>query len=143
LDCQRATCEALAAFLRLTFNASNPWQHDETWNVTRSRPCSAIVPRGAGAAPPAYCRWYGIACCDPAGLAAGACRAVHSVAVINITADSLNGSYSDPPLMDALELLHACGMVGLNLESNDMSGELGPRWGRFTNLRTLNLGARR
>jgi hypothetical protein len=65
---------------------------------------------------------------------------VNGVASLAIKADNVNGSFSNPSLMDATEQLHACGMVGLNLESNDISGALEPRWGRFTNLTVLNLG---
>lgn len=141
LPCQRATCDALAAFFRLTFNESSPWHRPETWEVIKTVPCSRIIPSsGSGGQPPAYCKWYGITCCDPQASGAGLCGPVHSLANLTLTADSLNGSYSNPAVMDALEQLHACGMVVLDLESNDMSGEMNGRWGRFTNLTVLNLG---
>ncbi|KAI8472451.1 MAG: hypothetical protein J3K34DRAFT_519781 [Monoraphidium minutum] len=141
LACQRATCDALGAFFLLSYNESQPWQRGEDWLITRRTPCSGIVGEAAARAgrPPAYCAWRGVSCCTPAAAAARACASVHGVANITITADSVNGSYSDPKLMDAFERLHACGMTGLNLESNDMSGQMGPRWGRFTNLTVLNL----
>jgi hypothetical protein len=60
---------------------------------------------------------------------------------ITLRADNVNGSLSDPALMDALEQLHACGMAELDVEGNDVGGQLLPRWGRFANLRVLNVGA--
>ncbi|KIZ00889.1 hypothetical protein MNEG_7071 [Monoraphidium neglectum] len=138
LACQRATCDALSTFFRLTYNASSPWQHAQSWMVTRSFPCTRIIQSSRAKQPP-YCRWWGITCCDPTAFAAGECWAVNGMANLSITADNVNGSFSNPSLMDATEQLHACGMVGLNLESNDMSGVMDARWGRFTNLTILDL----
>jgi hypothetical protein len=143
LPCQRRTCEHLAAFFRLTNNETQPWHSAGTWEVTRKSPCASIVAAGAAAAgrPPPYCSWLGVACCDVRGVAAGLCGVVHAAANLSIRADNVNGSVSDPALMDAIEGLHACGLVGLDLESNDVAGELGPRWGRLKGLMWLNLGA--
>lgn len=144
LPCQRVTCEALGTFFRLTFNKSLPWEQPQTWNITLVQPCEKIIPaRVPGQQPPrrpAYCSWYGISCCSPAEKAAGSCPIVDGVANISLASDSVNGSLSDGAFMDALEQLHACGLVGLDLEANDMSGEIdGERWAKLTNLKVLNL----
>ncbi|KAI8476209.1 MAG: hypothetical protein J3K34DRAFT_271511 [Monoraphidium minutum] len=141
LPCQRATCGALAAFFRHTFNESKPWTRAlSTWQVVVSLPCERIVPAAAAVgAPPAYCKWQGVRCCKPADVGAGACGAVHSVLGITLQADNVNGSLSDPGLMDAVEALHACGLRELDVESNDVGGRLLPRWGRLTNLTVLNV----
>jgi hypothetical protein len=143
LPCQRATCQALAEFFRITYNASQPWHHPQTWEALRGAPCAALVPAAAAAAgrPPAYCRLRGVTCCAPAGVKEGLCGVVHAVANLTLNAEHINGSLSNLALMDAFETLHACGMEGLNLEQNDVSGSLLPRWGRLTGLRWLNLGA--
>jgi hypothetical protein len=141
VPCQRATCGALAAFFKHSFNASMPWDKPETWMVTQRTPCSTLIPAAAPAnAAPPYCKWYGVTCCAPAAVAAGECAGVHAVANITMKADTVNGSYSNPELMGAVEQLHVCGLHVLNLDSNDMSGELTARWGRLTNFTVLNLG---
>jgi hypothetical protein len=138
LPCQLATCGALSAFYRASNNASSPWKHP--WEPLKSQTCAQLVPRAGS--PPSYCSWHGVRCCAPADLAAGRCWAVNAVANLTLKAASINGSISDPALMDAVEQLHACGLVGLDIESNDISGELMPRWGRLTNLTVLDLGER-
>lgn len=144
-QCQRAVCEALAGFFRATYNETNPWDFPGKWIETLTRPCSELVPAVPGVTtaaspPPPYCSWRGVACCGSAAAAAGACGPVHGVANLTVRADNLNGSVSDPRLIGAVEQLHACGLRGFNLESNELSGELGPRWGRLVNLTELNLG---
>jgi hypothetical protein len=52
----------------------------------------------------------------------------------------LNGSISDPLLLQALGQLHACGLTRVVLQSNDLSGTLSDAWGSFTQLTHLNLG---
>lgn len=148
LACQRAVCGGLAAFFRRSYNASSPWNDPGPWMETLSRPCSSLIPdtsrgragAGAGAIEPPYCRWPGVACCGAAAAAAGACWPLHGVEKLSIRADKVNGSTSDPELMAGVEQLHACGLRSFVVESNDMSGELGPRWGRLVNLTELNLG---
>jgi hypothetical protein len=120
---------------------------EETWSVFDSKACGELVRRSApppDGPPPAYCSLWGVRCCTPQLRAAGGCRGPYgSVTNITIKADSVNGSVSDPRILGAFEELHACGLEGLNLESNDISGSLtGPWWARMTNLTVLDLGAR-
>jgi len=141
--CQRSTCDGLAAFFAATYNDTIPWEerHSKGWIGFKETTCAQLLPRtAAAAAPPPYCSWFGVRCCRPEDLAARRCWAVHSVVNITINAENVNGSTSDPKLLDALEQLHACGLTGLNLESNEITGELVPRWGTLTNLTVLNLG---
>ena len=145
--CQRATCVALAAFFKSAHNESVEWEprSEDTWGVLKESTCDELVPRpprGAARAarPPAYCELWGVDCCTPPKLAAGVCGPLFSVSNISIKADSVNGSIDDPLMLSAFDQLHACGLTGLSLESNDVGGSLGPRWGRYTNLTVLNLG---
>lgn len=73
-------------------------------------------------------------------MAAGLCTTINTIANLSLPGDNMNASISDPAFMDIMEQLSVCGMTGIDLESNDMSGQLLPRWGSFTSLRILDLG---
>lgn len=124
LQCQLTVCAALSGFFRLTYNDSMPWpyQHARDWSITRMASCKEIImPTAEVGQPPPYCSWYGITCCRQTDVTVGVCSAVHAVANLTLQAQNLNSSYSDP-LMDALERLHACGLMVLDLESNELTG---------------------
>jgi hypothetical protein len=144
--CQLVTCRALHEFFDVMYNKSLPWlpASGASWTAFRAQPCAASIPAAPPpGSPPPYCDLYGVACCaaGAAGRAAG-CGAAGSVASIAINADNVNGSISNPLFLGAFDQLHACGLTGLDLESNYVSGRLSPIWGRFTNLTVLKLGAR-
>ena len=145
--CQRAVCDALALFFKSGYNASFPWNSIKGWETTRTLGCERIVAMpspgggggGGGGMRPAYCSWPGLACCTPAEAAAGRCRVVNAVANVSMPVNQYNASASDPGMLSALERLHACGLVVIDLEANELSGEVSPRFARLTNLRVLNL----
>jgi hypothetical protein len=141
LPCQVAVCGALAAFYNDTFNTSAPWFNSAGWELITSLGCGRLVTPEA-AARPVYCGWTGIACCTPAAVAQGLCSVVNAVANLSLPVNQLNGSVSTPAILDAFEALHACGMVVLDLEANDISGVLSPRLGSLTNLAVLSMGRR-
>jgi hypothetical protein len=136
-----AVCDALTALFGATYNASFPWFNSAGWELTASLGCGRLV-TPAAAARPVYCGWTGIACCTPAAVAQGLCSVVNAVANLSMPVNQLNASVSSPVMLDVFEALHACGMVVLDLEANDISGELSPRLGSLTNLYVLNLGRR-
>lgn len=139
LPCQRTVCDALASFLRIAYNESLPWTDITGWELTRTVGCGKLI-TAAAAARPAYCSWPGVQCCTPTAAAARRCSVVHAVANLSLGVNSVNASCSDPEWLDTLEQLHSCGMVELDLEANELSGEVSPRFGRLTNLTILNLG---
>lgn len=141
LQCQLAVCGALATFWRVSYNASFPWNEITGWELTKSLGCGRLV-TPAAAPRPAYCQWPGVECCTPAAAAAGRCRAVHAVANLSLPVNQVNVSISDRQLLAAFDQLHSCGLRGINLEGNEISGELPEgRLGRLVNLEILNLGA--
>jgi hypothetical protein len=95
---------------------------------------------GAGAAPPAYCRWFGVECCSPGGLAARNCSALHAVTGLRMPINNLNASVSNPDMLRPLVALHSCGLVSINLEASNLIGSLTDGWGALVNLEVLNLG---
>ena len=141
LPCQLVVCGALGTFWRISYNVSLPWNEITGWELTKSLGCGRLV-TAAAAARPAYCKWPGITCCTPQAAAAGACRAVHAVTNISMPVNQVNVSISDQQLLGVFDQLHACGLRGLNLEANEISGDLPQgRLGRLTHLAILNLGA--
>jgi hypothetical protein len=142
IPCQRALCESLGVFFNASYNASNPWNDTTGWELTQTLGCARLV-TPAAAARPAYCQWPGIACCGPADAAAGRCKVVHAIANLSLAVNQVNCSVSDPRFLGVLDQLHACGMVVLNLEANEIGGALPRgRLGRLTNLVILDLGER-
>jgi hypothetical protein len=49
---------------------------------------------------------------------------------LTILVNVLNGTIGDPDFTGSLAQLHGCGMVGLNLEGNDLGGDFSPKAGR-------------
>ncbi|KIZ04553.1 hypothetical protein MNEG_3403 [Monoraphidium neglectum] len=136
---KRALCESLGVFFNASYNASNPWNDTTGWELTQTLGCARLV-TPAAAARPAYCQWPGIACCGPADAAAGRCKVVHAIANLSLAVNQVNCSVSDPRFLGVLDQLHACGMVVLNLEANEIGGALPQgRLGRLTNLVILDL----
>lgn len=134
--CQQATCKALATFYEAT-TVEMEWADSGGWQALRGTSCAELVLGGSSA--PAYCAWLGVSCCDAGGAAAGRCIAAHAIDDLTITVNRLNGSIAEPPFMDSLVQLHACGLRGVDLEGNELSGTVSARWGELTNLRRLSL----
>lgn len=58
--------------------------------------------------------------------------------------NNLNGSISSAEFLHSLLQLHACGLVKLQLQGNELSGSMdAPEWGQLTNLVYLDLGEAR
>lgn len=106
--CPPQTCAALRTWW-LGTQVIRKWQVRDGWRSLDTTPCSALV-GGAGGGPPDYCNWYGLSCCTAAGAADGTCLALHSMDIMDIRVNSVNGSISDPANLGALLQLYACGM---------------------------------
>jgi hypothetical protein len=140
LPCQRVICGALSDFLAITYNASLPWNNVTGWELTTTLGCGRLVTPAAAARPP-FCGWPGLACCEPRQAALGHCSVINAVANITMPVDQVNVSLSNAGFLDTLEQLHACGLVVLDLEANELTGTISPRFGALHNLRVLNVGA--
>ena len=68
---------------------------------------------------------------------------VGGIANLTLLVNSVNASVDNPMFTHAVTRLHGCGLVGLNLEGNDLGGtftpEVGEVWGALTRLRHFNL----
>ena len=134
--CQAAVCHK-------PLNQAPAPQHPPAWTAPPPpRPhslqvgCSEYISEPS--TPPRYCRgWYGVTCCaDPAAprvmsslLLSPQCLFAHAPANMTIRLNRINGSISDPAVWRPLLTLHECGMRVLNLESNKISGKIGPTVG--------------
>lgn len=122
---------------RMCCRDTKPWANKQGWELTTSRSCQQLIT--AQAQQPSYCSWYGITCCDAAGMANQQCSAVHSVSELKVQVNGLNGSLSSPGIINNLLELHACGLTKLSLPGNDLSGSMTAEWGQLTNLVVLDL----
>jgi hypothetical protein len=138
--CQVAVCEALEKFYVATLNRTREWYVQDGWELLQTRHCVELLAAAPAGAAPVYCSWTGVACCTPDAMRAGACWSINSVANISITVNFVNGSISNPSFLRAVGALSVCGLVQLDLEGNELSGVLEPRWGQLRNLTVLNLG---
>jgi len=139
LQCQKYLCEVLSVFYRSSFNSSEPWDNQEGWQLTTSMPCSRIVgdqPRRR----PSYCSWFGITCCTPEFVALGNCSVVNTVSALRLPVNKLNVSLSDEDFVTSIQQLHACGLTVLDLEANQLSGQISPKFGSLVNLTVINIG---
>lgn len=135
-ECQTAVCRALASLYRVTHNPSQPWQHDSGWSSTVSSDCESLTLAG-----PVYCQWDGVLCCTPNMLHEKHCSAVHSIKALDLQVNGLNGSVDDPEFMNSLLQLHACGTRKLQLQGNDLSGQMSSSaWDKLVNITYLDLG---
>jgi hypothetical protein len=144
--------QALADFYRATHNSSQPWVNYSGWNTTSSVSCKELLSRQLNStAAPEYCKWHGVACCNPAGpkrheqdTPLQHCSPNWSVKALDLQVNNLNGSVDNPHVMASLLQLHACGLVKLQLQGNGLSGNLAsPGWGAMTNMFYLDLGEQR
>jgi hypothetical protein len=93
---------------------------------------------------PFFCSWVGLACnatlfsqfssCSTPTESSGILR-------IEIVNNNLSGNLSSSAFMDALQLLHDCGLRQLVLGGGygELRGTMGPEWGRLTELHGLSL----
>lgn len=144
--CQLHVCEALGRFYQVSNNVSDPWDNEDGWQLTIQTPCTQLIRRTASQAATAagaavYCSWYGVNCCTAPAVASGNCTVMNAVAGIELQMNNLNASLQDPALLEAIGKLHACGLTVLNLEANNLSGEMVYEgWSSFVNLRLINVG---
>lgn len=135
-DCQTAVCRALSSFYRATYNASQAWQHQKGWNLTANQSCEELLVNGT-----VYCHWDGVQCCTPEMARKRECTIVHAVRGLDLEVNRLNGSVDNSVFMNSLLQLHACGISKLQLQGNDLSGNMSsPAWGQLVNLTILDLG---
>lgn len=92
---------------------------------------------------PFFCSWFGVVCnttvfsrtcSSPAEQMTGITR-------IEIVNNNLSGNLSSKAFMDSLLLLHDCGLRHLILGGGygELRGEMGPGWGRLSELQGLSL----
>lgn len=101
--------------------------------------CEQLVGRGAQRQA-VYCRWFGITCCTPEGMAAGNCSAINSVYSIQMPINNLNASVGNIEMVQPMQQVHDCGMRILNLEANNLVGQFHPAWGALKDLLVFNYG---
>lgn len=91
---------------------------------------------------PFFCTWFGIQCLDtvfnsscstPAGS--------YGISKIEIVNNNLSGNFSSRAFLEPLQLLHDCGLRQLVIGGGygELRGELGPEWGRLSQLRGLSI----
>ncbi|WIA30200.1 hypothetical protein OEZ86_000292, partial [Tetradesmus obliquus] len=137
--CQLHICNALGRFYRATLNETDPWDNEYGWELTATTTCEQLVGRGAQRQA-VYCRWFGITCCSPEGMAAGNCSAINSVYSIQMPINNLNGSVGNIEMVQPMQQVHDCGMRILNLEANNLVGQFHPAWGALKDLLVFNYG---
>jgi hypothetical protein len=59
---------------------------------------------------------------------------------INLGINNLNVSLNNPRFIGAIKALHDCGLVMLDLESNNIAGGLSKDWAQLKHLQHLNIG---
>lgn len=143
--CQEATCNALLAFFKSTYNdtstAAVSWTNREGWERLSTASCTQILAQQAPAGmPPAYCTWFGVTCCFTSMKALGFCSTLFAVKSLTVQINGLHGSINSPLLEQSVMTLHDCGLADLQLEGNFLSGSLTDFWGQLSNLKFLNLG---
>lgn len=137
-QCQQTICRALEDFRTATYNASYAaWPRSRGWWGGVDRCLAGIGNRTHRHH--SYCDRFGVECCNRADHRHEDCNH-NAVTGLVLEVNLLNGSISDPLLLQALGQLHACGLTRLVLQSNDLSGTLSAAWGNFTQLTHLNLG---
>jgi hypothetical protein len=87
-----------------------------------------------------YCKWFGITCCSPDGVAAGNCSTVNSVYSIQMPINNLNASVGDIKMVQPVQQVHDCGLRILNLEANNLVGQFHQAWGGLKDLQIFNFG---
>eukprot|EP00878_Enallax_costatus_P004317 GHUV01004548.1.p1 GENE.GHUV01004548.1~~GHUV01004548.1.p1 ORF type:complete len:1095 (+),score=312.31 GHUV01004548.1:392-3676(+) len=137
-ECQVYLCKSLAAFYKVTRNVSDPWDNEEGWELTAERSCEDLVAQSPTEA--IYCNWFGIGCCHADSIAAGNCSAEDTVYSIRLPINNLNASVGNPNVLEPLQQLHGCGLHILDLEANNLVGQMSDLWGDLFHLRLLNLG---
>jgi hypothetical protein len=70
----------------------------------------------------------------------GACHASDSVMELKVDVNGLHGNVSGANIMRSIAQLHACGLISLSLQGNELSGSLTDDWGELSNLTALSLG---
>lgn len=141
-QCQTHICEVLTQFYRVSNNVSDPWDNEDGWQRTTTTPCTVLV-AGTGRPQQAatYCSWFGVMCCTPAAVAVGNCTIIDTVAGLNMPMNNLNVSLGNQQFIAAIQQLHDCGMTVLDLEANNLSGNMTDRgWSNLVNLRVINFG---
>lgn len=140
-QCQIHLCEALAQLYKVSNNASDPWDNEQGWHNTTTAPCTSLVAAQGQSQLAAYCSWYGVMCCTPAAVAAGNCTVINTVSGLDMPMNNLNVSLANTAFLSALQQLHDCGMTDMDLEANNLSGEMHDQeWSKMVNLRVIDFG---
>lgn len=140
--CQAYVCGALSQLYKASNNLSDPWDNENGWQLTTTTTCASLMAQlGSPQQAAVYCSWFGVVCCTPAAAAAGNCTIVNAVSGLVLPMNNLNVSLGDSMFVTAIQQLHACGLTVLNLEANNLSGEMDDKqWSKLTNLRVINFG---
>lgn len=125
---------------RASNNISDPWDEEHGWEDTTTQSCQQLLSSPAQNGQPAYCQWHGVSCCSAQDAAQGNCYLLNSVVGVNAAMNNLNVSLEDPVLLKALKVLHGCGLLMLDMESNNIVGRLTEEWGQLKHLQYFNLG---
>lgn len=140
-QCQTHLCNALAQVFRASNNVSDPWDNSKGWKLTATESCTALVAEAAHQTPAVYCSWFGVLCCTPAAIAAGNCTILDTVSALSMPMNNMNVSLENSEFMSAIQQLHDCGLTVLNLEANNLSGQVKDKqWGGLRGLRVINIG---
>lgn len=140
-QCQLRICESLADLYRASNNVSDPWDDDDGWRLTTTQSCRQLLAQSPPGAPPSYCSWHGVRCCEQADTTEQRCYLLDSVSALNLAINNLNVSLENPVFFGSVKTLHDCGMFILNMESNNIAGRMTEDWGQLPHLRYLNIGA--
>eukprot|EP00878_Enallax_costatus_P012841 GHUV01013409.1.p1 GENE.GHUV01013409.1~~GHUV01013409.1.p1 ORF type:complete len:602 (+),score=76.08 GHUV01013409.1:316-2121(+) len=138
-QCQTHLCDVLSQIYKVSNNASDPWDNEQGWQQTATAACASLVAKTAEQGPAVYCSWFGVLCCTSAAVAAGNCTILNTVSGLNMPMNNLNVSLANPQFVSAIQQLHDCGLTVLNLEANNLSGEMRDKqWTGLDNLRVIN-----
>lgn len=114
------------------------WDNEQGWESTAQHSCEDLVAKSSTEA--VYCNWFGVECCHPDAIVVGNCSTLDTVYSIKLSVNNLNVSVGNPQLLEPLQQIHDCGLKILDLEANNIAGQLSELWGGLDQLRLLNLG---
>lgn len=114
------------------------WDREDGWELTSRFSCDELVAQSPNEA--AYCNWFGITCCHPEAVQAGNCTAIDTIYSIRMPINNLNASVGNPKLVQPLQQIHDCGLKILDLEANNLVGQMSELWGGLNQLWLLNFG---
>jgi hypothetical protein len=166
-QCQLAICDALADFYHYsqptTASSSTTWNATEGWETARGRSCLDRVEAytGPGAAycgqravrgvPELKAHFPQLECCNGTSYLLEdvevSCLFPYAPANLTMKSNSVNGSLTPHPgdprglFGQSITTLMNCGLMVLDLTSNDISGSMTDVWSTYVHLRQLVLAS--